>query len=186
MDLRQAIYQRRSIRQFTPAAVSQEHLMALIDAAVQAPSAVNEQPWSFYVVRDREHLARLSAEVKDHLLRTSTMAAMAQHLQETLSDPSNDVFHGAPVLVVVASQYDSVWAIEDCALAAANLMLTAHAMGLGTCWIGSAHSYLQTPRGRASLRLESHHRAVAPIIVGYPRLAPPAVPRRPADIHWID
>ena len=46
MDLRQVIYQRRSIRQFTQAAVSREDLLALIDAAIQAPSAVNEQPWS--------------------------------------------------------------------------------------------------------------------------------------------
>jgi nitroreductase len=185
MDLKQAIYQRRSTRQFTQAAVSQEDLLALIDAAVQAPSAVNEQPWSFYVVRDRQHLIRLSAEVKDHLLRTSSMAAMAEHVRETRSDPGNDIFHGAPVLLVIASQYDSVWAIEDCALAAANVMLTAHSMGLGTCWIGSAHTYLQTPRGRASLQLESHHRAVAPIIIGHPRVTPPSVARRPADIHWM-
>ena len=139
----------------------------------------------FYVVADREHLARLSGAVKDHLLRTSSMAAMAEHLRETLSDPENDIFHGAPVLLVIASQYDSVWAIEDCALAAANVMLTAHSMGLGTCWIGSAHTYLQTPRGRASLQLESHHRAVAPIIIGYPRTTPQPVPRRPADVRWI-
>jgi nitroreductase len=185
MDLKQAIYQRRSIRQFTQEAVSEDSLVALIDAARQAPSAVNEQPWSFYVLRDREHLLRLSTAVKDHLLRTSSMAAMAEHLRETLSDPENDVFHGAPVLLVIASQYDSVWAIEDCSLAAANLMLTAHSMGLGTCWIGSAHTFLQTPRGRASLRLESHHRAVAPIIIGHPRAVSSAVPRRPADIHWI-
>lgn len=185
MDLKEAIYQRRSVRQFTEEPVDQNDLSVLIDAAIQAPSAVNEQPWSFYVVRSRDHLTILSAGVKDYLLRTSSVAAMAEHLHETLSDPGNDTFHGAPVLIVIASHYDSVWAIEDCALAAGNMMLTAHSMGLGSCWIGSAHSYLQTPQGRASLGLETHHRAVAPVIVGHPRIVPPPVPRRQADIHLV-
>jgi nitroreductase len=185
MDLKQAIYGRRSIRQFTGAPVGEEALVELINAAVQAPSAVNEQPWSFYVVRNRERLARLSTGAKDYLMRTASTAAMSTHFRETLGDPANDIFHGAPVLIVIASQFDSVWATEDCALAAENLMLLAYSMGLGTCWIGSAQSYLQTPHGRAAVGLESHHRAVAPIIVGHPRALQQSVPRHPADVHWI-
>ena len=185
MELRSAIYGRRATRQYTTERVSRDDILALIDAAIQAPSAVNEQPWSFYVVEDAERLHRLSTSVKDHLLRTSSMAAMESHSRETLDDPTADIFHGAPLLIVIASHVESVWAIEDSSLAAQNLMLAAHAAGLGTCWIGSAQSYLQTPAGRASLGLEVDHRAVAPIIVGHPRVTPLAVPRRTADIHWI-
>lgn len=185
MDLEQAIYGRRATRRFTQESVGRDVIMKLVDAAIQAPSAVNEQPWSFYVVQDAERLHRLSTGAKDHLLRTSSMAAMETHFRETLDDPTSDIFHGAPVLIVIASHVESAWAIEDCSLAAQNLLLSAHAAGLGSCWIGSAQSYLQTPAGRVALGLAVDHRAVAPIIVGHPRGTPKPVPRRAADIHWI-
>jgi nitroreductase len=159
--------------------------LQLIEAATQAPSAVNEQPWSFYVVRDTDRMTRLSDGAKDHLIRTSSMATLALHLRETLADPTHDIFHGAPLLIVIASHVESTWAIEDCALAAQNLMLTAYAMDLGSCWIGSAHAYLQTPAGRAMLGLHTDHRAVAPIVIGHPSGHPQPVPRRPPDVHWI-
>ena len=59
MDVREAIYSRRSIRAFTDAPVDEKMLGRLIEAAVQAPSAMNEQPWSFTVVRDRALQARV-------------------------------------------------------------------------------------------------------------------------------
>lgn len=185
MELTQAIYGRRAIRQFTLEPVSRDDIIMLVDAATQAPSAVNEQPWSFYVVQDAERLHSLSTGAKDHLLRTSTTAAMQLHLRETQDDPVSDIFHGAPALIVIASHVESVWAIEDSSLAAQNLMLAAYAAGLGTCWVGSAQSFLQTPAGRNALGLHVDHRAVAPIVVGHPRVVPAFLQRRPADIHWV-
>ncbi len=70
MELKEAIYRRRSVREFTTEPVDQDMLRDLIDAAVQAPSAVNQQPWSFCVVRDRTLLARISLEAKAHMLRS--------------------------------------------------------------------------------------------------------------------
>ena len=60
MDLMEAIYSRRAVREFTAEAVDEKMLRQLIDAAIQAPSAVNEQPWFFSVVLDKELLARIS------------------------------------------------------------------------------------------------------------------------------
>ena len=75
--------------------------------------------------------------------------------------------------------------MENCALAAQNLMLAAYAHGLGSCWIGFAQPWLATPEGRVALELQPGRIPRAPIIVGYPQSLPPAVPRRDPEIHWI-
>ena len=184
MDLKQAIDTRRAVREFTDQPVDEKTLRELIDAAIQAPSAVNQQPWSFCVVRDQALLARISRDAKAHMLRTSP-AALSHHFQELLSNPQFDIFYHAPALVVISAVADSPWALQDCSLAAENLMLTARAAGLGTCWIGFAQAWLGTPEGKAALNLPPAYVPVAPIIVGHPKSAPPPVPRKAPDIRWI-
>jgi nitroreductase len=184
MDLTEAIYHRRAVREFTDVAPDENMLLRLIDAAVQAPSAVNEQPWSFTIVREKSLLSRISRDAKAHMLRTSAGLA-SHHFQELLSNPDFDIFYHAPVLIVIAAPAESPWAVIDCALAAENLMLAAHALGLGTCWIGFAQSWLGTPEGKAALKLPASSLPVAPIIVGRPKSAPPPVARKTPDIRWI-
>lgn len=184
MDAKEAIYTRRAVRSFTGESVDEQTLRQLMDAAVQAPSAVNQQPWSFCVVRDRTLLARISNDAKAYMLKTSPVAA-SHHFQELLSNPDFDIFYHAPVLVLISSVAESPWAVEDCSLAAENLMLAACAAGLGTCWIGFAQAWLGTAEGKAALGLPASYVPVAPIIVGHPKSAPPPVPRKAPDIRWI-
>ena len=186
MDLREAIYTRRAVREFTAEPVDETMLRQLIDAAIQAPSAVNQQPWSFCVVRDRALLTQISREARAHLLKGSPpeLAASAR-FQELLRNPDFDIFYRAPALIVISSATESPWAAENCSLAAANLMLAARAAGLGTCWIGLAQLWLATADGKAALNLPASYLPVAPIIVGHPKSAPPPVPRKEPDIRWI-
>jgi nitroreductase len=184
MNVREAIFGRRAVREFTAEPVQEEVLRQLIDAAIQAPSAVNQQPWLFTVVRNREMLARISDESKAYMLRTSPVALASHHFQHILADPKFDIFYGAPALIVISAATSS-WAVEDCALAAQNLMLTAHAAGLGTCWIGFAQGWLGTPAGKSFLKLPETDIPVAPIIIGHPKSVPPAVSRKPSRIDWL-
>ena len=71
MDLREAIYTRRATREFTAEPVDERTIRKLIEAAIQAPSAVNQQPWSFCVVRDKAVLAKISQDAKAYMLRSS-------------------------------------------------------------------------------------------------------------------
>ena len=119
------------------------------------------------------------------MLRTSP-AALLPHFQERLSNPAFNIFYHAPVLVLISSATESPWAVENCSLAAENLMLAARAAGLGTCWIGFAQKWLVTPEGKAALKLLANYTPVAPIIVGHPKAAPPPVPRKAPEIHWLD
>ena len=181
----EGLYQRRSVRAFGRESVTQGALAALIDAAIQAPSAMNEQPWSFTVVTDKAVLSSISKKAKACALEAFGEESHFDHLRQMLSDPKFDIFYGAPALVVISAPKQSAWAIEDCAMAAENLMLAAHAMRLGTCWIGFAQKWLNTDEGHAAIGLDESHVAVAPIIVGHPQSKPAAVPRRKASIRWI-
>lgn len=185
MNLKDAIYSRRATREFTAEPVEEKTLRELIDAAIQAPSAVNQQPWSFCVVRDKALLGNLSREAKAHMVRSTPLGLLSHHFNQILNDPSFDIFYHAPVLIVICSVADIPWAVEDCALAAENLMLAARGAGLGTCWIGFAQGFLGTPEGKAALELPAAYKPVAPIIVGHPKSAPAPVPRKQPDIRWI-
>jgi nitroreductase len=184
MELKEAIYTRRAVREFTSKAVDQATLINLIDAAIQASSAVNEQGWSFTVVRDRAVLARISNQAKAHILRTPP-TGLGPHHFHGLDDPNFDIISHAPVLIVISSITKTQWAAENCALAAENLMLSACAAGLGTCWIGFAQTSLDSPEGKATIQLPPDYTPIAPIIVGHPKSAPPRVPRKAPEIRWI-
>ena len=165
MDILEAIYARRAVRLYKGDPVDDQTLRQLIDAAIQAPSAVNEQPWSFIVVRDRALLKRISQEAKAHMLKSTPAALLSHHFQELLSDPSFDIFYDAPALIVICCTTDNAWAVEDCALAAENLMLAAVAEGLldriraGLAQIAGGQGHPEPDRGRHPDG--PHHRRVS-------------------------
>lgn len=185
MELEHAIYARRAVREYSDEPLPKSTLVKLIEAAIQAPSAVNEQSWLFTVVQDRALLAGISHEAKAHLLREPPASLAPQYLRGLLEEPASDIFYRAPALIVISNATHGPWAVENCALAAENLMLSACAAGLGSCWIGIAQPWLATPEGKAALHLPPMSVPVAPIIVGHPKSPPAAVPRKAPRIHWI-
>src|SRR3989304_6098796 len=98
MELLEAINGRRSVREYTDEPVSDAALRELIDAAIQAPSAINQQPWCFIVVKDPWLLAQISDQAKAHLLKAS-LGAPAHPFRDMLNDPQFHIFYHAPVLV---------------------------------------------------------------------------------------
>ena len=185
MDTLNAIHMRRAVRAYSDRRLDQPKIQRLIEAAVDAPSAMDRQPWSFMVVRDRERLAWIAREARRHLLETIPDDSPLAPLKAFVADPGMDILYGAPALVVICATLDDPGAAEDCALAAENLMLAARAMELGTCWIGLARSWLNQPECKKALGIEPQYAPVAPIIVGYPAAWPDAPPRREPEIHWI-
>lgn len=185
MDLEQALYSRRTVREYTEEVPNPPLLRKLIEAATQAPSAVNEQPWLFTAITDRALLKRISGKAKAHLRRSAPGRLIPEFLYARLEDPAFDIFYGAPALIVIASMTRSRWAVENCTLAAENLMLAARGEGLGSCWVGFAQVWLATAAGKTALGLPATCLPVAPIIVGWPATAPDAVPRRAPQIRWL-
>jgi len=178
----QAIRERRSVRRFGPDPVDDATIDVLLDAAIWAPSAVNAQPWTFGVIRDRALLARYAESAKAMYLAdppVSEIAATAeptlQHLREVLSQPGYDVFHGASTLVTIYA--NTARDVPDCYLAAENLMLAAFASGLGTCPIGLSLPLMNQRDVKRELEVPVNFVAALPIVVGYPAEHPQTTAR---------
>lgn len=182
MDLTEAIYGRRSIRAYTTARVSDDLIRRLLEAAVQAPSAMNRQPWAFAIIQDPSFLNHLAARAKSYVLDTMPVDGALGNFRPTLADPAYHLFHRAPTLIVVCTRWEAANVAEDCALAAQNLMLAAYCLGLGTCWIGLARDWLGLPAVKAELGIPRDHTPIAPIIVGVPSAPTPAHGREPPHI----
>jgi nitroreductase len=95
MDINEAIGGRRSVRDYTSLSVDKKVIRELINAAILAPSAVNQQPWTFTVVRDQSVLDRVSREAKSHMLATMPQNAQSEHFWSHLTDPSFHIFYHA-------------------------------------------------------------------------------------------
>jgi len=185
MTVLEAIHRRRAVRAYRNTPVDEVTLRKLLDAAVQAPSAMNTQSWGFCVVQDRALLTRYSDRAKELLLAQLAASAKASRYKVMLSERSFDIFYDAGTLVVICAMNDGPWAEADCWLAAQNFMLAATAMGLGTCPIGFAKELLQATDVKAELGIPPEAIAIAPLIVGIPEFPMPPVPRAaPRILCW--
>ena len=186
MDVIEAIHHRRAIRAFTATAMSAATLHGLITLAVEAPSAINLQPWTFAVVRKRETLRRIAEDARTYLLSRMEPGSPFLRFREMVQNPAFDMLYGAPALIVICATSAAQQAAEDCALAGQTLMLAACARGLGTCCIGLARPWLNEPDGKARLGIASACVPVLPIVLGEPADLPVSPGRRAPEILWVD
>ena len=103
MNLNNAIYERRSVRSYRPDPISETTIRQLIDGAIQAPSAINRQPWGFTVVRSQQLLDQISQASKAHLLAAAPPGGISEPLLSHLRDPQFQIFYRAPVLIVISA-----------------------------------------------------------------------------------
>jgi len=184
--LNEAIAQRRSIRNYLEKSVPKEVIERLIEAAIWAPSGSNAQPWAFSVIENTDKLYQLSQEIKAYLLENLDRIPNLQKYRETLSNPDYRVFYNAPCLLTIYAKYQSgPNAVGDCYIASQNVMLAAHDMGLGSCFCGFAIQYLNEPDVKKRYGVAEENQAVAPIMLGYPAVAPPPpLRKKPEIIFW--
>jgi nitroreductase len=163
LDVFEAIKGRRSVRAFTNQPVSDREVMKLIDAARWAPSAGNIQPWEFIVVRDAEIKRGLSAAALDQTFIEEAPVVIVVCANQTMSSRG------------YGSRGVNLYCLQDTAAATQNMLLTAYALGLATCWVGA----FQEEEARKVLNIPSSVRPVAIIPVGHPTEKPMAPSRRP-------
>ena len=159
---------RRSIRRYRPDPVPDELVEQLLEAGRWAPSASNRQPWHFVVVRDKGILREVAQHAAYYFIRWA-------HVEE------------APLLIVLCGDAHNriyrQFLHEDVGLAGSQIMLQAHALGLGTCWIGG----LDRKAIAGVLRVPEHIEVVGLLTVGFPAEDPKPPDRKPlAEIVHYD
>jgi nitroreductase len=188
MEVLEAIRKRRAVRSFLDRPVERDLLNALITAAIQAPSAMNLQPWGFLVVEGKAEVKRLSDAAKAHLLRIVDPTSPLVKYRDELNDPAFELFYGAPAVIVVCARGAGSTGIvqpnEDCCLAAQDLMLAAVAQGLGSCWVGFSRPWLNQPAAKRTLGVPADWSPVAPLAIGYPADIPAPPGRHAPEIVW--
>jgi nitroreductase len=162
IDFWDLVRQRHSVRKYDPAEeVSPEEVQRILETAIRAPSAGNQQPWHFVVVRDQALRERLYSEAA----------------------PRQKLLTLAPVVVAVcceparaAERYGgrgaNLYCLQDTAVATGYMLLAATALGLGCCWVGS----FDEAAVAGILELPEHLRPVAMVAIGHP--SPPSTSRR--------
>lgn len=182
------IRNRRAIRNYLSKKVTEETIQSLIDFSIQAPSAMNLQPWSFVVIKNAKILEEISEEVKKRLFSNPDFSKASEHGLYFLSDRDFDIFHGASTLIVICADKKGEKKFNpdsDCFLAGENLMLAAVGMGLATCPIGLATDLLCEPEISKKLGIPVESVPVLPIVVGYASEKAPYVGRSPPIIKWV-
>jgi nitroreductase len=147
MDLLEGIYTRRSIRQFTDQPVTKEDITEIIKAGTWAPSGLNNQPWRFVIIESRDILSRV---------------AELSHYKK--------VIRSAPVCIAVFvdknAMYDETKDHQAMGACIQNMLLAAHALGLGAVWLGEILK--NGKKVRLILELSEEMDLMALVAVGYP------------------
>jgi nitroreductase len=184
MDFLAVVRNRRSVREYTTKPIERAQIERLIDNAILAPSAMNQQPWVFAALLDQERIASYALEAKTWLLANISETTF-DSARRILEDRTFVLFHGAPALVLVMAKSSESQAIEDCCLAAENLLLAARNEGLGSCWIGFARPWLNSPPIKQKLGLRQEYHVVAPIALGHLTAWPAPDVRHSPEIQWL-
>jgi len=142
---------RRSIRVYAPGKVSEPAVTRLLEAAMAAPSAMTKDPWRFVVVRDQPTLSKLAA-----------------------LHPGAAMLSSAALAIVVCGDLDVAferqisYLLQDCSAAIENLLLCAHGLGLGACWLGVHPREDRVRKLKEILQLPASVIPVAGISIGHP------------------
>ena len=166
------IKSRRSVRRFKPDMLPRETIDAIIEAGLYAPSGMNTQNTVIVAITDRE--------VRDRLSRANAAVMGAEQ----------DPFYGAPVVLVVLAECSRRTHVHDGSLVMGNLMLAAHALGVGSCWIHRAAETFDQPEWKewlAALGLEGDYEGIGNCILGYTEgELPAAAPRREGRVFYAE
>lgn len=163
---------RRSVRDFKPDMVPEDILDKIIEAGLWAASGRNRQSPIIIKVTDksvRDRLSRLNAEIMG-----------------TDSDP----FYGAPAVLIVLADKNAPTYLYDGSLVMGNLMLAAHSLGIGSCWIHRAKEVFASEEGKVLLKkwgVEGDYEGIGHCVLGYPdKDVPKAKPRKENYVYYVD
>lgn len=172
----ETIMSRRSIRQYKDMPVERTKMDTILMCGINAPNGMNRQSWEIRVV-GKEYIDGVTK-------------LYVEENPDAAKDPSfKNIFRNAPVAVLVAADTEYELSQIDCGLLGENMMLSAWAMGIGSCCLGSPVRFLKSETAKEfydKLQFSDGYELVYAIGFGYPDEAPAAKPRDAQKIKYVD
>lgn len=190
------IYERRAVRKYKDLAVGNELLGTILDAGRMAPSAMNRQPWKFYVVTNKDTIHSFSAAIAKVGVK-QVFKGGPGHVLKTIAEllhfsfgagmlkGGDHVFYGAPVVVFVAAPKDNEWAGLDVGMCCQNMMLAAKSLGLDSCPVGFG-KYIQETKVYGRLGIPATDQVHLALIFGYGDESPEVHKRVTGNVFYVD
>lgn len=190
------IYERRAVRKYTDQAVSKEFIEKVLDAGRMAPSAMNKQPWKFYIVTSKEDIKLFSGEIVKAGMKSLTEMSLKKVVNAVVSSithlshgidflkAKDPVFHEAPVVIFITSPKENEWAALDIGMCAQNIMLAAKSLGLDSCPIGFG-KFVEKTKDYPKLHIPETEQVQIAIIIGYGDENPEIHERKKDTFFWV-
>ena len=156
MELKEAMFKRRSIRKFDSKKVKEEDIDLLLHYAMAGPSACNRRPWEFFVVTNQEVLEKLRRSARFSNIIAPLAIVVCGNMKKALPLHLQDYW------------------IQDCSAAMENILLGATSLNLGACWVGVLPQKRPVERVKTILSMENHIVPLGIAFIGYPLENPEA------------
>jgi nitroreductase/NAD-dependent dihydropyrimidine dehydrogenase PreA subunit len=209
------ILSRRSVRQYKKEQVPEFMVRRILEAGRFAPSAGNYQPWKFIVLRDPDIIdgitetvissCRTFSKMLDYRRKgfswlrplTKIFTRLMHHELHPMpfgaiplvADGKLGLWHGAPTVIIILKDVRGVSSPElDCGIAGQNMVLAAHSMGLGTCWVGFSKLALdKNTKWKKLLGISYPYRFMSSLAIGWPRGNPDGmITRQTGAVDWYE
>lgn len=178
----QAIFDRRSVRRFTAESITSEQMQKLAQAALASPTGMNQQPWHFSFVSNKD----LIRKINDEAFRQFREKGQ-QDIIDRMKKRHESIFYGAPLVVFISLPHDQDSSI-DAGIAVQNLAIAAQSLGLGSCIIGLAGAAFGGKKRdelRRDLEFPHCHEFAISIAIGSPAMSKDPHDMRPEKVSFI-
>ncbi len=183
----ECINSRASVRKYKADQVPKEDIDKILECGVRAPSGMNSQCLEFLVIQDKERISAINKAAKpvfrDHMIK---IGQISDYISKICEDDSKNIFYNANTLIMIYAKQGTFSPEVDGSLAAENIMLSAHALGYGTCYIGFAMPYMDSAEFREEYNIPNDRIMAACLILGVPD-GDTAIKSRnpPVIIDWL-
>lgn len=174
------IKNRRSIRKYKAEQITDGELQQILDSALHAPNAMNQQKWHFTVIQDKNILDRMVNTIKENIIKSGN-----EFLAKKASEPNYNTFYNAPTVILISADEKGYFVQIDCGLAAENITLAAEALSIGSCAITSSTALFASEKGsefKKELGIPDGYNHICTIALGYRDVENPAAPPRNNDV----
>jgi len=179
-EIIKAIKERRSVREYEDKPIEKEKINQILEAGMWGPSAKNEQKWHFTVITNKEVIKKVSE------MRLEAVSEKDVWIKKRLETKKDPILYNAPLYIVITAPVDYKWADIDGTIAAHDMILAAHSLCLGSCYIGTIKILKDDEEFKKLLQVPDGHKIIITMVFGYAKEEPEPKERNKDVVTWVE